>query len=725
MAEQNEARPDSEESANPIRDLYFGTAERSVTDSPYVPQTMVKPYNSDDLYRRTGDYRIYEDMVNDDQASVCMQLKKDLVVGCGWTIVTEKGGEKSIADDIYQRLEEDPDNTLDDMLEELIDNSYSYGFALAEKLFKIRDDNSLTFRALKTRHPNTWLIHTDRHGNVKRYEQRGDRSSLNIPPKSLIHYINAPRWQNPYGKSDLRKAYEAWMVKRHLIRYFSIFAEKYASPVPVARYDKNTPNDKVREIFAIIKKFMQKTSMVLPKEIELMFLEAKSNGEAFIKGVNLMNMFIGRSLVIPDLLGFSGSESQTGGSQALGREQMNVFMQHIKRRRRTLERVVNKHIVQPLVVWNYGNVKMFPKFQLLPISNDEAENYARLFLEAVKGRAYKPTPDEINHFRSIIKFPEGTVEFHEDPALADPSGEDEPQKKTKKPNGGKNGNDEENDSEEEAGAQNYSAYERPQVDYGQKVDFKALSDQLESQEKRTVDGARPIVDEIFVDLSDQIQKKKILEGSPDRIDSIKIAKLKNLQTHFKGAFTKFYKDSRITARKEIFTVKFKTPLASDKFLEFVENETFDYVGDWEYKVNQATRVMLQNAIKDGRPLSWALEQLDGEIKDMSMQSIERYSRTKTTEVMNRARVEEFTESGAVAGFQYSAILDDRTSDICAGLHGTTFKLGKEPIPPMHFNCRSVLIPITIFEKFEPTENVNGQSIDEFIDQNKGRGFSTR
>jgi SPP1 gp7 family putative phage head morphogenesis protein len=723
MADRD-ARPEAEESLNPIRDLYFGTAERSVTDSPYVPETMMKPYNTDELYRRTGDYRIYEEMVNDDQASVCMQLKKDLVVGCGWTIVTEKGGEKSIADDIYQRLEEDSEGTLDDMLEELIDNSYSYGFALAEKLFKYRDDNSLSFRSLKTRHPNSWLIHTDRHGNVIRYEQRADKVSLNIPPKSLIHYINNPRWQNPYGKSDLRKAYEAWMVKRHLIRYFSIFAEKYASPVPVAKYEKNTPHDKVTEIFSIIKKFMQKTALVLPKEIEVQFLEAKSNGEAFIKGVNLMNMFIGRSLVIPDLLGFSGSESQTGGSQALGREQMNVFMQHIKRRRRTLERVVNRHIVQPLVVWNYGNVKMFPKFQLLPISNDEAENYARMFLEAVKGRAYKPTPEEINHFRSIIKFPEGTVEFHEDPALVDPDSENRPRNKNK-PNGGQNGNDEKDDAEEEAGAQNYSAYERPQVDYGQKVDFKALEDQLQAQEKRTVDDARPIVDEIFVDLSDQIQKKKILDGFPERIDSIKLSRLKNLQTHFKGSFTRFYKESRITARKEIFTLKFKTPLASDKFLEFVENETFDYVGDWEYKVTQATRIMLQNAIKDGRPLSWALEQAEGEIKEMSMQSIERYSRTKTTEVMNRARVEEFSESGAVQGFQYSAILDDRTSDICAGLHGATFKMGKEPIPPMHFNCRSVLIPITIFEKFDPTESINGQSVEDFIDENKGKGFSTR
>jgi SPP1 gp7 family putative phage head morphogenesis protein len=714
----NEAVPQSADRANPVYDLYFGTAERTVADSSYAPLSMLKPYNSDDIYRKTGDYRIYEEMRRDDQASVCMSLKRDLVVGAGWSIVSEDEGDQEIADDIYQRLEEDPDCAFDDMLEQLIDNSYSYGFALAEKIFKFRDDNSLTFRDLKTRHPNSWLIHTDEHGNVSRYEQRGISKTISVNPKSLIHYINNPMWQNPYGTPDLRNAYEAWIVKRHLVRYFSIFAEKYASPVPIAKYDKGTPSDKVTEIFNIIKKFMQKTAMAIPKEIEIDFLESKSNGEAYIKGINLMNMFIGRALVIPDLLGFSGSESQTGGSQALGREQMNVFMQHIKRRRRTLERVVNKHIIQPLIVWNFGNVTTYPKFQLLPISDDDAQNYAKLFLEAVKGRAYKPTEEEINHFRSLIKFPEGEVEFYEDGqdlgASQDQNGRDS---KGNEPTGKAGSGDDRAE---------FAAFKPPEGTYSQKVDFKAIKNGLEAAEKKTVAEAKPIVDEIFTDLFDQIQKKKILDGGRiERIDSLKLKRLKKIQQMLKQNFYQWYKDSRITARAELFKNKFRTPLASDKFLEFLGQETFQYIGDWEYKITKDTRIALQNAIKDGKPLSSVFDQIDDEIKKDSIVSIERYARTKFTEVMNRARVEEFTESKVVAGFEYSAILDDRTSDICAGLHGKTFKLGTEPIPPMHFNCRSVLVPITIFEEFEPSKSVGNKPIDKFIEDNKGDGFSTR
>jgi SPP1 gp7 family putative phage head morphogenesis protein len=396
---------------------------------------------------------------------------------------------------------------------------------------------------------------------------------------------------------------------------------------------------------------------------------------------------------------------------------MNVFFKHILRRRRTLERTVNKHIVQPLVVWNYGNVKMFPKFQLLPISTEDAENYAKIFLEAVKGKAYKPNEEEINHFRSLIKFPEGEVEFYEE--------NPQPFGTPPKPGGSDPEDDKESDNNSER--EDFAAYKTPEGLYAQKVDFKALKSGLEASEKKTVAEAKPIIEEIFGDLFDQIQKKKILDsgGHPERIESIKLKKLKKIQQLLKNNFYQWYKDSKVTARAELFKSKFRTPLASDKFLEFLEQETFDYVGDWEYKITKDARILLQNAIKDGRPLSAVLDALDDETKKESVVSLERYARTKFTEVMNRARVDEFTESKVVAGFQYSAILDDRTSDICAGLHGKTFKLGTEPIPPMHFNCRSVLVPITIFEEFEPSRSVGGKSIDKFIEDNKGDGFSTR
>lgn len=41
------------------------------------------------------------------------------------------------------------------------------------------------------------------------------------------------------------------------------------------------------------------------------------------------------------------------------------------------------------------------------------------------------------------------------------------------------------------------------------------------------------------------------------------------------------------------------------------------------------------------------------------------------------------------------------------------------------NCRSTLIPITKYEEFKPTESIRGQTVDKFIEENKGAGFSTK
>ncbi len=41
----------------------------------------------------------------------------------------------------------------------------------------------------------------------------------------------------------------------------------------------------------------------------------------------------------------------------------------------------------------------------------KAVELAKVWLDAVKGKAYQPNPEEINHFRKLVKFPIGDVEF--------------------------------------------------------------------------------------------------------------------------------------------------------------------------------------------------------------------------------------------------------------------------------------------------------------------------
>lgn len=766
MPGNEQAQPRFQETDNSVLKLLNQT-EQTYRDSSYWPQSMIKPYNPDDLVRARYDYSIYEDMMKDDQVSVCMQLKKDLVLGSGYEIFCEQSDEEQekqepkeepeedleeedpeesedpadgwddaqeeIRKDLECRIQEDPDMDFDQSLEEML-SAYEYGFSISEPLFKHKDDGSITLKSIKARHPTTWLLHTDEFGNMKRYEQRGPKTSIDVPAEALIHYINQSRFQNPYGQSDLRACYTAWKIKLEIVKYYAIFLEGKASPKAVAKYDKNAPQSAVDAVYNAIKSFHTKTAMAVPKEIELMFLECKSEGEVYIKGINLFNMFIGRALLIPDLLGFQGGET-SGGSYSLGKDQMDVLFKHIGKRRKELEKIINRRIIKPMCKYNHGEMEKFPKFRFKPIKDDDALELAKVWVSAAGGKIYKASDEEINHFRRLCKFPEGAIERPDPPPMlpgVNPQGGNPPNKGPQ--DNGNAGGDQDpkeqdpKDKDQPAGEkekQYKQEHDAHPFAYSRKVDFKAIENAMDRMKASVLADCEPVLEAMFANLSDQIRKKKIVQSQDiGKLDSLTLKGLPKLRQVLKKKFAEAHQEAKRQAYKEIHKgAQYKAPLPNDAFMKFLEEETFQYIGDFEYQVKKGVRAKIVEAIKSGKPVSSVTGILSEEGMELSEASLERYARTKFTEVMNRGRMEFFEESGVVAAYQYSAVMDDRTSEICSGLHGKVFAKDDAPIPPMHFNCRSVLIPITKYEDWKADKSVDGKNIDKFIDDNKGEGFS--
>lgn len=101
------------------------------------------------------------------------------------------------------------------------------------------------------------------------------------------------------------------------------------------------------------------------------------------------------------------------------------------------------------------------------------------------------------------------------------------------------------------------------------------------------------------------------------------------------------------------------------------------------------------AVNDALDALW----VDSEAQAASY--LDTLARTNIFQSMNEARYAEFTDpalDGFVAAFRYSAVLDDRTTDICEALDDHVWK-SDSPLwdtyrPPNHYNCRSLLVPIT-------------------------------
>jgi len=87
--------------------------------------------------------------------------------------------------------------------------------------------------------------------------------------------------------------------------------------------------------------------------------------------------------------------------------------------------------------------------------------------------------------------------------------------------------------------------------------------------------------------------------------------------------------------------------------------------------------------------------------------IETIARTSTTTAFNQARQSYFTSevfAGYVQAFEYNAIMDDSVSEICEYLNGKIQRNWSTYLPPNHFNCRSLIVPVTVSDGWDGNED---------------------
>lgn len=80
-------------------------------------------------------------------------------------------------------------------------------------------------------------------------------------------------------------------------------------------------------------------------------------------------------------------------------------------------------------------------------------------------------------------------------------------------------------------------------------------------------------------------------------------------------------------------------------------------------------------------------------RSLTKRNVEGISRTAINFITNSARQEVYAANRAIIPKEiYVATLDGRTTLQCMGLDGQIFNNGEGPVPPVHFNCRSLRVP---------------------------------
>jgi SPP1 gp7 family putative phage head morphogenesis protein len=270
-------------------------------------------------------------------------------------------------------------------------------------------------------------------------------------------------------------------------------------------------------------------------------------------------------------------------------------------------------------------------------------------------------------------------------------------------------------------------YKRELTSYEKKVNFAEAKKALDGSEDMLVPQIKRAAKLIYTDLIQQVKDKGILTRfNPEKINSLSPRFLKELNSVFKNNFKTLFKKSLKEAQLELFPNSTKGYAMDDdflpeEFLKVLEMESFKMVGDYSTDITKKTKNAVTQAIKQGTSEA----ELAKILMEMSTDYTEKWAstvaRTKTTEIYNQAR-KSYWDTDPLAkqiivAYKFSAIMDSRTSDVCAELDKMPpFEKGDYTsviTPPLHFNCRSLLVPITKFEDYKPSKPISPETLQSW------------
>jgi phage gp29-like protein len=259
--------PSTEELARP--DSLFGNAA-AFTDL-LVPEDTV-------LAQRGRDYKIYREVLRDDQCKSCFQQRRDAVIAAEWNVepASKSAKDQAAADFIREQVAAlEWDRITDRMLYGLW-----YGHAVGECLWQT-DGRFIRLHDIRVRDRGRFAYDSQR----RLYLIRLGKYELMPERKFWIFSAGADHDDEPYGLGLAHYAYWPVFFKRNDIKFWLVFLEKWASPTvmgkgPAGILENTTKRD---EILAQLRAFASDTAILVPDGIEVELLEAARSGASTYK----------------------------------------------------------------------------------------------------------------------------------------------------------------------------------------------------------------------------------------------------------------------------------------------------------------------------------------------------------------------------------------------------------------------------------------------------------
>jgi len=716
-------------------------------------------YNPDGLIGRRG-WDIYRKMLTDDQVKAVQTFFKHASLARGFTWVVDEDSPQADLQREFaawaEAMARAMRGTFTDKLFAM-QSAHDYGFAMLEKVYEPWQWKGKTWWAvvdLKLKPFSSFSFKGDEFGNIDQVRQEISGDEVGIDLSKFIHYVNRPDIDPHYGESDLKDIYRAWWSKDVVIKLMNLYLERMAGGFAAAEIqpEAQLSAEQRTNLENVLSNLQGGTGIIFPPGVTGKFVFPSST-DAYEKAIALYDKAMSKGLLMPNLLGLS-EQGQTG-SYSQSTNQLEVFFFVLDARSARLADAVTEQMWAPLAEWNFGLTDL-PAWVPSRYTASQKLELAKTWGQLAQQKVVIPDTGSEDHLRDLLAFPlrpagakaitagtapavqpSGPLQGPDPRAGGAPS---EPKPKAKADEGADDGSGGQEAADEEADPQQTRAYANSPP-WVMRCDFAAVDKATREAEDRLTDGLGEVMLRIGDWLTSQVKQGKLgtPQGSADGITKLAIPgpMLTALRKELRRGLEAAWNLGQRQAGQELKRAGWKSSLAfaikgsgetpgpgldQDRAEDFLRARSYFGVQNLQSDLLKDVQSTLfiglkydftteQIAAKLGEILGQYIPEVDAAGRKVNVPArLQTIARTNTFEAVNESRLNFFRSpdlEGFVQALEYNAILDSRTTELCQGLHGHVAPIG-DPVwddfrPPNHFNCRSVLLPITENDAWQPAE----------------------
>lgn len=317
---------------------------KDITRGYLDPLAIVQSTDSVLQTRGSGDYKVYAEVLRDDQVIACFGQRRLAVLSKDWHI--ETGGSSRADKAAAAYMKEQLENVGWDRATGMMLYGIHYGFAVAEGMYA-RDGSTIALDALKVR--NRRRFGFDGAGRLRMKTQDNPKGELMPDRKFWAFSTGADNDDDPYGIGLGHWLYWPTFFKRNGLKYWLLFLEKFGQPTAKGTYGPNANPEERQKLLQALAAISTDSGISIPQGMEIELIEAARSGTAdYVALYDRMDAAIAKVI-----LGQTASTQGTPGKLGNDELQSDVRIDLIKADADLICESFNRGMGKWLTEWNF------------------------------------------------------------------------------------------------------------------------------------------------------------------------------------------------------------------------------------------------------------------------------------------------------------------------------------------------------------------------------------